>query len=320
VITWYIAVTNGDVVPWPVMITDCASYYPQNILFRIGLLVPLFYWGICVLLVKWWIKAGSLSIYGIVESPSIIEYIGYISLICYGFTISTIDQGQTATHFHGACAVIFLALQMIYNITVTLTLESIRKVNPKFISEFSLLRKKILCWLWIIPVGALIYEAIYDDKYGIALAEWVGVYIIIFYTQSFSEDLKHYEVTINDEGFKLSEYKRDIGYAADQCVDENGNTANQIIRKLKQSNDLATPIVPSNEQYFYNSYMKSNGEVYDNNMPVPGYQQPNANFGSKNLYPFGKPVSVIEKNNGEGSIEMKAWKCENQQFRAAPIQ
>jgi hypothetical protein len=150
------------------------------------------------------------------------------------------------------------------------------------------LRKKILCWLWIIPVAALIYEAIYDDKYGIALAEWVGVYIIIFYTQSFSEDLKHYEVTINDEGFKLSEYKRDIGYAADQCVDEDGNTANQIIhdiKNFKRSNDLAAPIVANNEQYFYSSYMKPNGEI---NVPNPSYQQqPNANFGTQNLYPFG---------------------------------
>jgi len=73
---------------------------------------------------------------------------------------------------------------------------------------------------------ALIYEAIYDNKYGIALAEWVGVYLIIFFIQSFADDLKHFEVTIDDEGFKVNEFKSKIGYAAEYCKEsENGEEA-----------------------------------------------------------------------------------------------
>lgn len=62
-------------------------------------------------------------------------------------------------------------------------------------------RKILLCYVWVIPVVALIYEAIYDNKYGIALAEWVAVFTVIFYIQSFGDDLRHYELTIDDEGF-----------------------------------------------------------------------------------------------------------------------
>lgn len=133
-ITWAISTYNGDTIPWPVMITDTASYYPQNILFRIGLLVPLFYWCIAVLLVKWWLRSAELTVYGLGGAPFYLEVVGYVSVICYGITISTIDQGQTATHLHGACAVIFLALQMVYEISTTIVLHNIRQLNPQFIS------------------------------------------------------------------------------------------------------------------------------------------------------------------------------------------
>jgi len=42
IVTWIIAASSKE-VPWfPVMITDTAKDYPQDIIFRIGMLFPYF--------------------------------------------------------------------------------------------------------------------------------------------------------------------------------------------------------------------------------------------------------------------------------------
>jgi len=46
IVTWIIAASSKE-VPWfPVMITDTAKDYPQDIIFRIGMLFPIFFWMI----------------------------------------------------------------------------------------------------------------------------------------------------------------------------------------------------------------------------------------------------------------------------------
>jgi len=53
-VTYVIAASKGD-VPWfPTMITSTAEHYPENIIFRIGMLFPLFFLMIQIFVIYWW--------------------------------------------------------------------------------------------------------------------------------------------------------------------------------------------------------------------------------------------------------------------------
>jgi len=43
-VTYVIAASKKDVPWWPVMITDTAKQYPEYIIFRIGMMFPIFLW------------------------------------------------------------------------------------------------------------------------------------------------------------------------------------------------------------------------------------------------------------------------------------
>jgi len=91
-VTYFIAAYQGD-VPWfPVMITDTAKEYPEYIIFRIGMLFPLFMWMIQVFVIFMWLNQEKRSLGLLFDFPFYINYLPWIGLASYSITIATIDN------------------------------------------------------------------------------------------------------------------------------------------------------------------------------------------------------------------------------------
>jgi hypothetical protein len=189
------AAVEGD-QPWfPVMITSTAEDYPQNIIFKMGTLIPCAFWNLFILLVYWYMKGANASVGNVVKIPFWLNYLGWASFFFFTVTVSSIDDKKMLMSLHGTCASLFFVLMILWTILVTGHLGTLRNLNPNFISESSLKFKETLLWFYIITGVCLVFSA-FKFKWGLPCAEWTGCYLIIVYIHSFARDFREYELSV----------------------------------------------------------------------------------------------------------------------------
>lgn len=202
IISYLIAVKLGHVEWFPCMITSAGTDYPENILFRIGMISSIFYWVLMIELQYMWLHAQVESLAGAIVIGNRAKYIAYAGFFFYGLTIATIDQGHTPTQIHGACAVFFFVLLCIFTVLNLSTIKKIRALKPDFITQENFNTKVNIAKVWYLVFGFLIALAL-GHKWGLAVAEWVGTFAIIFYLRTFANDLKGFHLDVDDTKYSL---------------------------------------------------------------------------------------------------------------------
>jgi len=61
----------------------------------------------------------------------------WLALLSYAITMATIDPCEMNQKLHGACAVIFFVLMIVYTVINFVIIGKIREKEPTFISEES---------------------------------------------------------------------------------------------------------------------------------------------------------------------------------------
>lgn len=160
--TYIVATQLNEVKPYPnCTITDTATPYPQNILFRyvmffIGPIIALFWATIYYIIVGNTQRLGAN-----ISISSVIIFFGIFGVFCFEMAIATIDSLHMADTLHGASAVIFIVLWTFNMWLIDDALTAQHKIDPNIISWKSLLVKKLLTWalslIWIVEIIGLIF-------------------------------------------------------------------------------------------------------------------------------------------------------------------
>lgn len=163
--------------------------YPENIIFRIGMLGSCFGMGLEFLFIYWWLKAVNKANLSVTNVSKAIMYVGWAGVFFFSLTVATIDSGKMNTKLHGVVSVIFFVLYSVVTVIITITISNVRKVNPNIISKFSWGVKKNITYFMIVPwILVIVREAARLDKMYECIGEWVGVFMFIFYLGSFKYD------------------------------------------------------------------------------------------------------------------------------------
>ncbi|KAL4482278.1 hypothetical protein ABPG72_018059 [Tetrahymena utriculariae] len=241
-ITYIVACSLGHQEWFPCMITSAGTDYPENIFFRIGLLTNIFYWLIMLVFEYWWLKAQSEALIGVINVSKKMNVFAFVGFFFYGLTIATIDDGHIPTQFHGACAVIFFIFLCVYIQLNFNTCKQIRKLNPAFMSNSSYNRKKLFANAWYVVFFFIVLLAL-QQKWALAVAEWIGTYSIIFYLQTFANDLKGFTVSVDDQQFKTQDLRVELARNLEEKQLKQQDPSSQNI-VLKASNPSIQKIVP----------------------------------------------------------------------------
>ncbi|KAL4473848.1 hypothetical protein ABPG74_022712 [Tetrahymena malaccensis] len=272
-ITYIVACSLGHQEWFPCMITSAGTDYPENIFFRIGLLTNIFYWLIMLVFEYWWLKAQSEALMGVVNVSKKMNVFAFVGFFFYGLTIATIDDGHIPTQFHGACAVIFFIFLCVYTQLNYNTCKQLRKLNPSFMSNSSYNRKKLFANAWYVVFFFIILLAL-QQKWALAVAEWIGTYSIIFYLQTFATDLKDFTVSVDDQQFKTEDLRVELARNLEekQLKQQDPSSQNTV---LQVSNPQ---IIEGNQNYNIQqlpTVQVSNGQQLNiNQTPLQNFTQP----------------------------------------------
>lgn len=195
---YFVAVSRGEVKPFPYCtITQTATDYPQNILFRFilspsGILMQLLWQTAYYVLTSY---ANQVSNGEVQVSPWII-WMASIGQIFFQLAINTIDGGKMDDSLHTTSAVIFFLLFWFDMILVTFTYYRLRKYNPEIISQSSLWTKIIICILSIALFVEIATYIINPNKSNtsaeLGIIEWGAMIFLCAYFYSFCFDWENF--------------------------------------------------------------------------------------------------------------------------------
>ena len=175
------------------LITLTGRFYPQAIVFRLGLGTTSCTLGLFFSLVLIWIRNEAKQIH----------YRGWVlfwlvvpanfAFLCEFVTIGTMDVGETwLTHRLSAYTFYFITFPILGLISVVM--RNFRQHHPPFMHPFNYWSKICLAW-FMLTLNVFSYACAQlwpvKVKVVIAINEWVGLYILIFWFFSFTEDWKN---------------------------------------------------------------------------------------------------------------------------------
>lgn len=109
-ITYHIAVSKKEVDPFPFStITKTACPYPQNILFRFGMLTASSFLSLIFFCIFNWLRYEVDRLKFPEKVQGWMYPVSQFAIFCYCITIGTIDSKSTG-NLHGPCAVIFFVI------------------------------------------------------------------------------------------------------------------------------------------------------------------------------------------------------------------
>lgn len=151
--TYYMAVTYDHAKPFPhTTVTDTATYYPQDIIFRYIMLINASFLSFVFFAAFRWAEwqAGRVGYH---RPPRYQFYLAEGSIFCYCMAISTID-GKGTGDLHTQNAIAFFVIWLVTVLNMTAYFTKLRAWDTSVMSVASLRLKQALAlyvggvWAW----------------------------------------------------------------------------------------------------------------------------------------------------------------------------
>ena len=200
--TYYMGVSKKEVPPYPhATVTDTATHYPQDIVFRYVMLINSSFLALIFFVVFRWLEFQAFR----VKYPPPLKYQFYLaeaSILCYAITIGTID-GKGIGKLHGPCAVIFFIIWLVTVLNMTVYMTKLRNWDSSVMSKLSLRLKQILGF-YITGVWAYCLYYISQESSGsankqdiyIVIVEWNSVIINLFWVLTLVMEWKSFNICL----------------------------------------------------------------------------------------------------------------------------
>lgn len=193
--TYYMGVSRHEVKPFPhATVTDTATHYPQDIVFRYVMLINSSFLSLTFFLVFRWLEWQAKRV-GFPLPPSYQFYLAEASIICYAITIGTID-GKGIGKYHGPCAITFFVIWLVTILNMTVYMTRLRSWDTSVMSKTSLRLKQLLGFyvtgVWVYCLYNIIQEN-HKNKQDIyvVIVEWNSVIINLFWVLTLVLEWKH---------------------------------------------------------------------------------------------------------------------------------
>jgi hypothetical protein len=189
------AVSNDQEPPFPhATITNTACHYPQAIVFRWTMITAASFLHLLYWVMFRWLESEARSIRYPHSLCTWLYWPAQVSVWGYAVAMGTIDGNFTGVA-HAVGAVSFLAILYFIIINITIDCHKMRNWDPSFMSEGSMLEKKLfsvyLTLVLVYIVVGLIFEygRNEDDMY-IVIMEWNLVDGGLLWVLAFRHDWK----------------------------------------------------------------------------------------------------------------------------------
>ena len=192
-ICYTMAAYNGHVVAFLPMISSCGVSAPEKYIFTIGIIFASIFIFINACLFYYFLNSGSLGKRK--DEDRIALFLAFISSLGLAFVGAVNEKEDNIVHC--TAALIFFTAHTIYMIFSTVRIYSYSNVSRP-ISRISIVVKTILIILAIIimSLSGVFFILDYINEYfhlWLAITEWIGSFIIIFYNLSYVFEFGHVE-------------------------------------------------------------------------------------------------------------------------------
>lgn len=204
-ITYTIAITNGEVEPFPnPSVTETACFYPQNILFRFTMMTSSSFFSLIFFCVFKWLIYEADRIQIPLERPTFLYWPCQFMVLPYLITIATID-GAGVGPLHAPCAITFFMGFWVLTVFLTYVIYRLKEWDSSVISQSSWRWKLFTCcyltFVWVGCISMFIYKNFIKKEYSdpgdwLIVLEWNSVFVNILWLLSFSEEFKRTYVCV----------------------------------------------------------------------------------------------------------------------------
>lgn len=200
--SYHMAVSRKQEPPFPhATITNTACHYPQDIVFRAGMLPAGSFIALTYYVIYRWIASEKKRVGYPGEIFSWMGHLAQASIIGFYCAIGTID-GAGYPNIHSIGAVFFFIVLFLISFVSTLVLREMHKWDCTVLSRESMVIKSLLALYLILLVVYCVVGVVLesgeendDDKY-LVIIEWNLVYVCLVWLLSFRRDWDNLELTL----------------------------------------------------------------------------------------------------------------------------
>ena len=188
--TYYMATIHQKVVkPFPhTTVTDTATYYPQDIAFRFGMMTAASFLALVFFCIARWMKYLQRKTNYPGKIPNVLYFFSELAILPYCLTIGTIDEGKTGK-IHDVSAVIFFVLLFGLTLVMTYYLYKMRKWDASIMSSESWFIKRLTCFyilgVWLYCLYGIQFGDHHKHNDFVVIVEWNTVVVNLLWLLSF---------------------------------------------------------------------------------------------------------------------------------------